>query len=182
MTPRNLRDELVWRVRTLPERLGTLGVAGIVLGIAAAVLWAGYLAPQRAELAQSRHFLQVRKAAVEADLARLPPAPPKTQTAQDALYSEDQFQTAIERFIELAQKRSLTLAQGAYKLDVQQDSDLRLAVLNFPAQGDYLALRAFLDDAHKLPGVRLQSLQINRVATSETQINVQIQFSMLLRK
>ena len=174
MTPRNLRDELVWRVRTLPERLGTLGVAGIVLGIAAAVLWAGYLAPQRAELAQSRHFLQVRKAAVEADLARLPP--------QDALYSEDQFQTAIERFIELAQKRSLTLAQGAYKLDVQQDSDLRLAVLNFPAQGDYLALRAFLDDAHKLPGVRLQSLQINRVATSETQINVQIQFSMLLRK
>ena len=181
-TPRHLIDELVWRVRTLPQRLGTLGVAGIVLGLAAAVVWGAYLAPKRVELAQSRHFLEVRKSAVEADLALLPPMRAKTQTAQDLLFSEAEFQTAIERFIELSQKQGLALSQGAYKLDALQDSELRLAVLNFPAQGRYAALRAFLDDAHKLPGVRLQSLQINRVATTEADISVQIQFSMLLRQ
>lgn len=176
-----LREEIIWRLRTLPQRLGQAGIAGLLLAALAAAAWGLYLGPRSKELAQSRHFLQVRKAAIEADLAQLPPAAPKSRAPKDALFAESEFQTAIERFIALAQTHGLALSQGAYKLDAQQDSDLRLAVLNFPAQGNYLKLRAFLEDAHSLPGVRLQTLQINRVNGSDTDINMQIQFSMLLR-
>jgi hypothetical protein len=123
----------------------------------------------------------VRKTAAESSLAQLPP-PPKSHQAQELLYREAEFQSAVERFIDLANKHGLVVAQGAYKLDAEQGSDLHRAVLNFPAQGSYRKLRAFLDDAHTLRGVRLQSLQISRIASSENELAMQIQFSMLLRK
>lgn len=181
MSQRDLGSEITWYLRTLPQHLGRLGIAGMVLGAAAALAWFFYLGPTSTNLNQTSQFLEARRATIASELAQLPPERARSHEPQDALYAESEFQSAIERFIELAQQHSLVLMQGAYKVDTERDSSLRLAVLNFPAQGNYVALREFLEDAHKLPGVRLQSLQINRVAGSETDITVQMQFAMLLR-
>jgi hypothetical protein len=176
-----LRDEIVWRLRTLPQQVGTYGLAGLVLGAAAIAAWGLYLAPKERELEQARNLAMARKDTAESSLAQLPP-PPKSRPAQELLYSQAEFQSAVERFIELANQHGLVVAQGAYKLDAEQGSDLNRALLNFPAQGSYAKLRAFLDEAHTLQGVRLQTLQINRIASSDTELAIQIQFSMLLRK
>lgn len=175
-------SEIVWFLRTLPQRLGSAGLFGVALLIASVATWSLYIAPGNESHRKAQHFVELRQVTVLEEIQKLPPMQPQVRDPQEDLFGESEFQTAIERFIELAQKHSLTLMQGAYKVDPDRDTRLQLAVLNFPAQGSYVALRAFLEDVHTLRGVRLQSLQINRVAGSETDVNAQIQFAMLLHK
>lgn len=153
-------------MKTLLERLGMPGVAGVGLLLFCLAFLAGGVLPLRDELA----VLEAERARL-AEAGRLAAAPAR----DGGLPSLDEVPALLKQLNALAEKYGIAVERTSYALRDQADG-LRLEV-SMPLKLGYPALRAYLRDALALPAAALDELILQRSQASDSVLAAQVRLS-----
>ena len=168
------KEQIIWYLRLIPKYSGILGIAGLALLGFAFMLYTQDLKPYVHDLAEresalERKFLQLR---APATLVSTTEALPK-------LNRSDTFTFFLRRLNDLAASNKVTITQVDYKSQPEADGKLMRYSMQFPANATYLQFRRFLLELQASPGVRVESLNIQRQQISDDRLAIQVQLSYL---
>lgn len=168
------KEHIIWYLRLIPKYSGILGIAGLALLGFALMLYTQDLKPYLSDLNQretelERKFQQLR-------------APVVTSTTSEVLPKlnrNDTFTFFLRRLNDLAAQNKVAITQVDYKSQAEADGKLMRYSMQFPANASYLQLRRFLLELQASPGVRIESLNLQRQQISDDRLAVQVQLSYL---
>nr|WP_295081611.1 hypothetical protein [uncultured Roseateles sp.] len=174
------RQAVWWHLRSLPARLGRLGMVGLVLCLAALVTQQHLLSPLQQLRAEEARALDLQEGQLSAELlvlarkreqerAKLPPG-----TAQ----GQDDQTSAIGRVVALGQECELMLDAGEYRQSTEPGKAIPRLTLNFATRGSYAAVRCLSTALTSEPGLRIDVLKLSRPDVSQSELGVQIQLSL----
>lgn len=143
---------LVWHAEVLAWRHGLWGVAGVLLAVAALLLWLWWLPVQQAGLARARSAA-----------AATPPQAAQTLLAgspASSLPNTHQAADGVAQLLALAGAQGLQPTQADYR---QEESGMvgRWQV-QMPVAGGYPQLRRYLRSAQAIPGLSIDTLVLHR--------------------
>ncbi len=168
------KAQLIWYLRLIPRYSGILGIAGIALLGFALMLYTQDLKPYELDLSERESALE-RKAMQ----LRMPTLVNVDSAALPKLNRPDTFTFFLRRMNELAAKNQVVITQVDYKTQPEADGKLHRYSMQFPANATYYAFRRFLLELQSSPGVRIESLNLQRQQVSDDQLAIQIQLSYL---
>lgn len=174
-----------WQARQLAQRIGLIGLAGVLLLMVSAGFLVAHVHADRAQLARlDQVSLTLRERAQRAtsafDEAELPPA---EQLAR--FYGSFPDLTAVPdvlgRIHQAAHAQGLVLEQGEYRIVTERGGTLRRYRITLPVKGPYLQVRQFLATAlHDAPFVALDSVRFQRDAIGQSMVEAQIHLTIYL--
>jgi hypothetical protein len=168
------KEQIFWYLRLIPKYSGILGIAGLALLGFALMLYTQDLKPyiydlNEREIALERKFQQLRT----------PVAAKSTTEALPKLNRSDTFTFFLRRLNDLAANNKVIITQIDYKSQPEADGKLMRYSMQFPANATYLQLRRFLLELQASPGVRVESLNLQRQQISDDRLAIQVQLSYL---
>jgi hypothetical protein len=165
--------ESTYRLR----RLGTTGLAGIALVVAAATLFIANNLPQNAAVG-----------ALKAQIARLGPVGEVPAVAVPggvvlaALPRRDEAPTVLGKVFEEAQAAGVTLPRGQYEYVPARDGVAARYRMTFPVRTSYPRLRDFMDRTLvALPAVAVEGLRIERKNVGDDTVDAELKLSAYVR-
>jgi Tfp pilus assembly protein PilO len=174
-----------WLLRHGRRRMGSAGVAGLLLIVLAAVCYGALVPPAQARLAELRnatatlHERLHRAAGSFDDSARTPEeqlanfygAFPAIETAPDLL----------DKIYRAAAHRGLTLMQGEYRTKHERSSLLTRYQIALPVTGPYTQVREFIAEVlRKIPFVALDNVSFQRERIGEPVVEARINMTLYL--
>ena len=168
------KAQVFWYLRLIPRYSGILGIAGLGLLAFAYMVYTQELKPFQADLAE-------REVALERKFQqlRVPPVASSSVSALPKLNRDDTFTFFLRRMNDLAAKNQVNLSQVDYKSQLEADGHLQRYSMQFPASARYMQMRRFMSALEQVPGVRIESLNLQRQSIADEQLNIQIQLSYL---
>ena len=171
--------------RTLRERLGVAGIAGVALLVAAAT---GFLyAPRLLDEADSTHAAvnrtRVQLAEIDRDFAAKPESIQQLDRFHTWLPPFEQSTSDLRKLFDIAEKSRIQLPKGDYAL--KQDDAHRIARLDvvLPIKDTYPDVRGFIAailDA--LPHASLAELRLERSAANVEPLDARVRISLFYRE
>jgi hypothetical protein len=171
-------NTVLWQLRQWARRLGTSGLIGLVLLVAALLLQTLQVASlQRSITAQQTRLSELRQAAATPEqtpeprsvdpLATLPP----TGTAAQQIGELEQ----------LARAHGLELPRGQYSVSPQSGTSLLRWQLVLPLDAPYPALHAFIAAAlERLPNLVLDELKLKRDRIETDELQAELRLSLFV--
>lgn len=179
-----LSTRAVWEAGRLVHKLGAVGLAGVMLVVAALALggYARNMAVRQAEIVnrveQARHMLE------RAPLQPVADDPEKKLAAFYAyLLPHDDIPEQVKRLINLSEKENISLLQGEYKAQHEAGAGFLRFRIILPIKGDYVAIQSFLLRALKEnKTLALESVAFKRERIEAHGVEARIQFVLLTRE
>jgi hypothetical protein len=176
---------LRWLGQLAVQRLGWQGVAGLGLAIAACAWSLGVLAP-----------LDARVAELKARMSPLPPArsdaaatPRASDPAAelDAFYrsfpGDDVLTDLLAKLHGIGDEHGLAMQQADYRAADERGQRLGQYRITVPATATYPQLKQFLAAVlTQMPNLSLDQVSLQRHATTDATVDVQMQFTLYLRQ
>jgi len=172
-----------WRI--VQMRLGTAGLAGIGLLVAAL---AGWVLTTRAH--QQTQWLSARTEQVRARVAQLgePKAPEHTPAEQMARFqqwfpSSDHSTADLRVIFAAAQSAHVELARGEYSVrPVEGSGGLERFDIILPVKEHYAPVKTFVAEVlNKLPHASLDELRVERPGSAADQLDSRVHFTLFYR-
>ncbi|MCB5196409.1 hypothetical protein [Deefgea salmonis] len=168
------KAQLFWYLRLIPRYSGILGIAGLALLGFALLLYTQELKPYQRDLidrenALAHRFQQLRVSAVASSVS----------DALPKLNRSDTFTFFLRALNALAAKNQIVITQVDYKNQFEADGKLQRYSLQFPANARYMQIRRFMLELQTIPGVRIETVNLQRQQISDDQVALQIQLSYL---
>jgi hypothetical protein len=168
------KAQVIWYLRLIPRYSGILGIAGIALLGFALMLYTQDFKPYQQDLTEREAVLERKSQQL-----RVPAVMTVDSDALPKLNRHDTFTFFLRRLNELAAKNKVVITQVDYKTQPEADGKLQRYSMQFPANANYLELRRFLLELQASPGVRIESLNLQRQQISDDKLAIQIQLSYL---
>lgn len=164
---------LRWHLMQAQQRLGFWGL--LALGVMAATLVIEVTLIHPAGVADS-----LRRQALEAGIAAHPEQVQVTEPAVvERLPSAEDFAPRLEKLLGLVTQRGFIIEQTTLAYSAPGDTGLQRLDLEIPLSGPYLLLRSTLVDIAKEPGVRIESVTLERKAISNGLLDISLKLSVL---
>lgn len=165
-----------WYLRQWRQYAGILALAGLGLLMLAGTLYLQKLRPLQKDLL--RRDMALTEAAHK--LKQMPAsAASAASSVADRLPHSSQFTTFLLTLNQLAEQKHIVLQQSDYKASPEVNGELLRYSLQFPASGIYPDLQQFIAALEKMPGVRIENLNLSRPQISEQMLTIQMQLSYL---
>ena len=171
-------NALLWQLRQWARRLGTSGLIGLALLVAALLLQSLQVASlKRSIIAQQTRLSKLHQAAA---------APEQTPEprAVDPLAALPPTGTAAQQIGELeqlARAHGLELPRGQYSVSPQTGTSLLRWQLVLPLEAPYPALHAFIAAAlERLPNLVLDELKLKRDRIESDELQAELRLSLFL--
>lgn len=168
------KAQIIWYLRLIPRYSGILGIAGIALLGFALMLYTQDLKPYQRDLLEREAVLEHKFQQL-----RVPIVANLESDALPKLNRSDTFTFFLRKLNELAARNKVVITQVDYKTLPEADGKLMRYSMQFPANANYLELRRFLLELQASPGVRVESLNLQRQQISDDKLAIQIQLSYL---
>lgn len=170
-------QQLIWHLRRWPRYAGPLGWLGLALIVMAVLLLKQQVEPieqdlDKREAAASSKRVELRRVMRASAVASSVPAYVR-------LRRDTSFTAFLGELSELATRHGIAVVQSDYKSVTEGDGHLLRFGLQFPAAGNYPALRAFMRELSAIPGVRIESASMSRQQIGEETLAIQLQLSYL---
>jgi Tfp pilus assembly protein PilO len=171
MSAQTMQQRLTWQAYRTVERLGALGLAGVLLLLVAAIAYLFWLRPLQRELET------VEK------IANMPAAPlTQTQSPEQTLQAYLQSlpdvsarATATQSVIHVAEQQGLMLDEVNYKTEARQDDPLAHYHMRFSLYASYPEIQRFLSQLlHELNYVAIESLSLSRESVQDDVVEANI--------
>ncbi|AMC35086.1 hypothetical protein [Janthinobacterium sp. B9-8] len=176
MNTQRLIQQGIWYLRQWRQYAGILAIAGLVLLLLAGALYVQKLKPIQKDL--ERRELSLLEAARKLKQSSSSASATASSVA-DRLPQSNQFTAFLLKLNELAEQKHIVLQQSDYKATPEVGGELLRYGLQFPANGLYLDIQQFITELEKMPGVRIETLNLSRPQISDAMLNVQIEMSYL---
>ncbi|CAN5905172.1 hypothetical protein BH11PSE12_BH11PSE12_32800 [soil metagenome] len=181
---RSFPPTFVWHIRRGADRLGTLGILGLVLIVLGIGFQLFAVLPEKKQIDIARKKaetirmdiqslqLEASKAIAPADqLSTFYSALPNAKTAPDLL----------KKIVETAKLHNLLLEQGEYRLTRDADGKVLRYAITLPVKGDYIQMRRFIRQVlATVPSTSLDSIAFQRPTVADASIEAQIKLIMFL--
>jgi hypothetical protein len=163
----------VYRLR----RVGTAGLTGLALLVAAIVLFLANNLPQSSAVfalkAQVLRLAPVGKAVVAA---------PGGGTVLAALPQRDDAPTVVGKVFEQAEAAGVELSKGQYEFIPARDGVAARYRMTFPVRTSYPKLRDFMDRTLvALPAVAVEGLRVERKSVGDETVDAELKLSAYVR-
>jgi hypothetical protein len=178
MNAQRLMQQVIWYLRQWRQYAGILAIAGLALLLLAGALYIQKLQPIQKDL--ERRELGLLEAARK--LQQSSSSASATATASsvaERLPQSNQFTAFLLKLNTLAEQKKIVLQQSDYKATSEVGGELLRYGLQFPANGLYPDIQQFITELEKIPGVRIETLNLSRPQISDAMLNVQIEMSYL---
>lgn len=182
--PSNLDARLAWEGRRVWRGLGWSASIGLVCGALAIASWW-----QTRVVAQNRQTVAIQLHTARVKAALPPPleAPPDIERQLAAFYAylpaHEAIPDQLRRLINVAEKNTVTLAQGDYKPQPDSGADFERFQIILPVKARYMNIQGFIVGALKeLPSLTLESIAFKRELIDSEHVEAQIQFMLLVKK
>lgn len=170
---------LRWEVLRLQRRFGWPLWVGV--GLALAALWCGYQAwALNAEASRLTAFRNGSPTVV-------PPRPSQPVTEDNlknyyaALPHEEERFAVVKRILLAAEENGVVAQQVDYKLETDAQTKVTRYQMTLPMQGEFSRIQAFLVDVlNENRSVSIDSLNIKRESLERSEVDAQVQFSILM--
>lgn len=165
---------ILWYLRQWRQYAGILALAGLALLLLSAALYLQKLRPLQKDLAR-------RDMALTEAAHKLIPASAASAASSvaDRLPHSSQFTAFLLTLNQLAEQKHIVLQQSDYKASPEVNGELLRYSLQFPASGVYPDLQQFIAALEKMPGVRIENLNLSRPHIGEPTLTIQMQLSYL---
>ena len=173
------RARLERAVETL-ELPGLVGLAAIVLSLAAWLIWVRPIERQRIDLTAgvARSAQPAASGARRADAA----ASQSAQAFYAAFPSLDSNLRSLAALQQAAIESGVSLDSGVYRLEHPSDLGLARYRMLLPVSGSYAQIRAFIAATlAALPTASLDDLQLARTASDSSRLEARLSLSLYLR-
>lgn len=161
------------------ERLGRVGVAGVVLIVGSLVHDAVVVRPRQAALEAQLASNEAAHRQLEAQQIRAMTEVDAGLAGQPALAPA--AAAALRRLFSAADKAGLELAQGEYRLTEVKDAHLRRYQLSLPVAGGYPEIHAFVAQALNAdPALALSAIQLRRERIESPDLEALLNFTLYL--
>ena len=159
------------------RRVGTTGLAGLALLVAAIVLFMANNLPQSSAIlalkAQVMRLAPLGKATVVA---------PGGGTVLAALPPRDDAPTVVSKVLEQADAAGVELARGQYEYMPARDGVAARYRMTFPVRTTYPKLRNFMDRTLiALPAVAVEGLRVERKNVGDETVDAELKLSAYVR-
>ena len=173
-------------LRTIQYRIGNLGLLGLLMLIAAAILYLTLILPQ------VRRLHSVDAAYAKLKLLTQNTQAVKQHTPQQLLSSEAFFRQfpeaaqkdeALKTIITIAEKNTLPLDTGKYETIIKESGQTVFYQISFPLKGSYLQIKQFLATTlNNLPNAALSRLLLHQTFVDSNQIEADVIFTLYFNK
>jgi hypothetical protein len=159
------------------RRVGSVGLTGLALLVAAVVLFVANNLPQSSAIqalkAQVLHLAPRGKATVVA---------PGGGTVLAALPQRDDAPTVVGKVFEQAEAAGVELAKGQYEYTPARDGVAARYRMTFPVRTTYPKLRDFMDRTLvALPAVAVEGLRVERKNVGDETVEAELKLSAYVR-
>ncbi len=159
------------------RRIGSAGLGGLALLVAAIVLFVANNLPQSSAIF-----------ALKAQVLRLAPLGKATVAASGggtvlaALPQRDDAPTVVSKVLEQANAAGVELARGQYEYMPARDGVAARYRMTFPVRTTYLKLRNFMDRTLiALPAVAIEGLRVERKNVGDETVDAELKLSAYVR-
>jgi hypothetical protein len=176
---------LRWMLGSAPRTLGARGIAGAVCLAASAFIYAVGVVPASIDLEQTRAevaelSLQHREKSAGGKPVRQGPAE-KLEAFYGFFPRRASLPDLLDQVYSAASRRSVTLAQGEYRLVREPDGRLARYQVTLPLRSSYPQLRGFLEDVlQQVPAAALESVDFKRETVATDTVEAHIKFTLFL--
>jgi Tfp pilus assembly protein PilO len=180
-------NKLMWhhRLRFVLRQLGTLGVLGLALLIAAAFLWLALIQP--AENGIQRLTSRIRIAQVQVKAAQQPghvtelSDEEKIERFYRGFPAVTQVPDALKEIFSAAEKNHLSLDTGEYALVHPEKSRVARYRVALPLKGSFQDVLAFMNAVLKdMPSTALESANFKRDKVDDPLVDAKLVFLVLV--
>jgi Tfp pilus assembly protein PilO len=174
---------LVWTLKRNAIRLGWPGMAGVALIVGAAAFYLFGVQPMRQRAADAAAEV---KALSERLGSRAPLAGRMTHRGQLTNFYAffppgSRLPQLLGQVQHAAQKNSLRLEKGEYRLLQERGFGLARYQITLPLHGSYAQVRSFVNDVlDDMPAVALEELTLKREAVGNPELDARVRFSLFL--
>ena len=171
-------NRLYWTLRYWCHRCGGSGVVGLCLILGASIALFGSIRPESA--AQSARLASLM--AQMDDSARLEnkAASVHTGTARQSMPAAATYTDFLRKNAELALLHSIALTEIDFTSRPEAGQRFVRHTLRFAIDGNYPALREYLDAVERLPGARIDSVSFVRSGDQPDAVNALVNLSYLV--
>ena len=174
-------NTLVWHAHQWARRLGRTGLAGLVLGIVAALIQLAHNAPLQAET----DALQVRLLSLQATPKRQLPSVSHVAASGfiDNLPPTTAASAVIGQMELLARAHGLQLLRGQYAQAPVVGTPLLRWQVSLPIKAEYPKIIAFVAASlEALPTLALEELKLKRDTIETATLDADLRFNLYLRE
>ncbi|WP_460133424.1 hypothetical protein [Pseudomonas sp. S1_E04] len=164
---------LRWQLQQWQHRLGFWGLLALGLIAAALLIEAVVIHPASSADRQRRQELQAGIAAQPQDVRVTEPA------VIEKLPTADDFAPRLEKLLGLLTQRGFILQQTTLAYSAPGDTGLQRLDVEIPLTGPYSLLREALTELIQEPGVRIESLTLERKEITSGMLNISLKVSVL---
>jgi HPt (histidine-containing phosphotransfer) domain-containing protein len=176
MNAQRLIQQSIWYLRQWRQYAGILAIAGLVLLLMAGALYVQKLKPIQKDL--ERRELSLLEAARKLKQSASSASATASSVAE-RLPQSNQFTAFLLKLNELAEQKHIVLQQSDYKATPEVGGELLRYGLQFPANGTYPDTQQFIAELEKMPGVRIENINLSRPQIGEAMLSIQVQMSYL---
>lgn len=169
-------NTLIWQIRQWARHLGTAGLAGLGLLMAALLLQLIQVESLQRDAAVQREKLStLRQAAAQSAAA------PAAANPLDALPPAATASQQIGELAQLARSHGLQLPRGQYNVTTQTGTPLQRWQLVFPVEASYPDLHAFIAAAlERMPNLTLDELKLKRDRIESATLQAELHLSLFV--
>lgn len=168
------------RLRLLRGRLGSQGMAAILLAFAAASLYPLSIAPSLDAIAASRQRLSVPRPQRPAVADPVPAD--GIERLRSALADEREFPDRLDRLVGYAGEYGLSLNDGAYSVSREARGQIVRYEVTLPLHGSYPQVRRFLSAVlSRERAVALLDVQFRRAKISDPVLDATVRLAYFMR-
>ncbi len=168
-------NRLIWTARRWSHICGRTGMLGLLLAIGAACAVLGSVRPQVAAQTARLMALQTESAAIRAAIVTA-----AGSAADHRLPGASSYTAFLRAHADLALQRSIELTEIDYASRPEAGHRLVRHTLRYTVDGPYPALRDYLAEIERMPGVRVETLSFVRSPNPDGAVNALVQISYLV--
>lgn len=172
---------LVWHAHQWARRLGRAGLAGLLLGVVAALMQFAHVAPLQAE----SRALEARLVNLKIAARRTPPLATQVPVTGfiDKLPDTTAASAVIGQLEQLARAHDLQLLRGQYAQAPVTGTSLLRWQLSLPINAEYPKIIAFIAASlQALPTLALEDLKLKRDTIETSALDADLHFNLYLRE
>lgn len=173
-----------WRLRQGAQGLGRQGVAGLGLTAVVVAFCGGVLLPLDAQVANLKAslFLSPGRQHESAQAVHAPDSAADLDTFYQSFPAEEALAELLARLHRIGTKRGVAMRQANYRAIEARGTALGQYRIIVPAIATYPNLKQFLAEAlAQMPSLALDQISLQRHAVADSQVEVQLQFTLYLR-
>jgi Type II secretion system (T2SS), protein M subtype b len=175
-----------WRIRKIIEHLGWRGVSGLSLLVTSVALIGGVLLPMNMHIADLRADLfspgRQHDSAHEVRAVRAPDSAAELDAFYQSFPTEETLANLLARLHRIGAKHGVAMRQADYRAVEERGARLGQYRIVVPATATYPRLKQFLAETlAQMPSLSLDQINLQRRAVADSQVDVQLQFTLYLR-